>query len=171
LNQIDAGDSHSYADTHEGKFDRKNEGDGQDRRENFVQHSRPEVEKAFQAAVQSGKYDQDLLQGLAKGDSGLEKILHGKEGIALGEPEVQSYLASANVPEEKRQQAEAAFQQASEASTSPYERGEISDSGRVDRDELRQAREAQAAAYRGLLRGDAEVVKSAIENAPPVFPL
>ena len=86
-------------------------------------------------------------------------------------PELQAYLDLAHVPEEKREQAQAAFKQASEASTAPYPRSEVPASRGVDRDELRQVREEQAAAYRGLLKGDAEAVKNAIENGVPLSKL
>ena len=91
-----------------------------------------------------------------------------KAGAAIEKSDLQAYLDFSDVPEEKRPEAEKAFAAFAKASSEPYS---LPDAGGMDRDKLRQARERQAAAYRGLLKGDAEAVRKAIKEGIPLSKL
>lgn len=93
------------------------------------------------------------------------------KNFSLENPDIQAYLDLVHVPQEKREQAGEALQQVARASEESYPQQGVSDAAGVDRDELRQIREEQAAAYRGLLKGDVEAVKNAIENGIPLSKL
>lgn len=91
-----------------------------------------------------------------------------KAGATIEKSDFQAYLDFSDVPEEKRPEAEKAFAAFAKASSEPYT---LPDAGGMDRDKLRQARERQAAAYRGLLKGDAEAVRKAIKEGIPLSKL
>ena len=107
----------------------------------------------------------------SQGEAGESDQRENEETFSLENPRVQAYLDLSNVPKEKRELAGEAFSQVAKASIVPYEGRDVSTPSGVDGDKLRQAREEQAAAYRGLLKGDAEAVKSAIENGVPLSKL
>ena len=91
-----------------------------------------------------------------------------KAGAKIEKADLQAYLDFSDVPEEKRPEAEKAFAAFAKASPEPYS---LPDAGGVDGDKLRQTREKQAAAYRGLLKGDAEAVRKAIREGVPLSKL
>ena len=130
------------------------------------EQKRNERRQAIERARRANREDRNNFQNARESDQ-----RENEETFSLENPQVQAYLDLANVPEEKREQAGEAFNRVAKASTVPYEGRDVSTPSGVDGDKLRQAREEQAAAYRGLLKGDAEAVKSAIENGVPLSKL
>lgn len=131
-----------------------------------AEQKRNEYKQALERMRRMDREDRNNFQNARESDQ-----KENEETFSLENPQVQAYLDLANVPEEKRDQAGEAFSQVAKASTVPYEGRDVSTRSGVDGDKLRQAREEQAAAYRGLLKGDAEAVKSAIENGVPLSKL
>jgi hypothetical protein len=94
--EIDSGGTHFY-DEHNELGSRKaqpNHG------RSFSKHWQSEVQAAFQRAVESGKYDPEILANLAKGDPGLEGLLAKGEGA----PESDA-SGNAKIPEKSAEDA------------------------------------------------------------------
>lgn len=132
------------------------------------QTDRTSLTPAEQAAAAKAEADKAEAEK-GQGDLfGAPRVEEGQDP-ELAAPDPQAYFDFSNVPASKQTAGSAAVQAAASASGQPYQAPAVSPAGGVvGAAGLEEARARQAAAYRGLLGGDARAVAQAIRDGVPL---